>query len=79
MERQGRPTRPPHPREVARDETIAALRKQLREARAEITQLNGKLDALATVTANLCHENQALKKHDSRRRLAALLSLARKS
>ncbi|MFI9247962.1 hypothetical protein ACIGXF_36585 [Streptomyces sp. NPDC053086] len=62
------------PGEVTRDETIAQLRKQLREARAEITQLNGKLDALATVTANLYHENQALKKHDSRRRLAPLPS-----
>lgn len=41
------------PGEVARDETIAALRKKLREARAEITQLNGKLDALATVTVRL--------------------------
>ncbi|MFI6931752.1 hypothetical protein [Streptomyces sp. NPDC050287] len=44
-----------------------------------ITQLNGKLDALATVTANLCHENLALKKHDSRRRLAALPFSARES
>ncbi|MER5916937.1 hypothetical protein ABT124_42935 [Streptomyces sp. NPDC001982] len=62
------------PGEVARDETIAELRKQLREARAEITHLNGKLDALATVTANLYHENLALKKRDSDRRLAPLPS-----
>ncbi|MEU6669223.1 hypothetical protein [Streptomyces sp. NPDC046727] len=58
------------PGEVTRDETIAQLRKQLREARAEITQLNGTLDALATVTANIYHENQALKKRDNDRRLA---------
>jgi hypothetical protein len=74
MDRQGRPTRSPHPGEVARDETIAELRKQLRGARASITQLNGKLDALATVTVNLYHENQALKKRDSDRRLAPLPS-----
>ncbi|MEU6406196.1 hypothetical protein [Streptomyces sp. NPDC046985] len=62
------------PGEVARDETIAELRRQLREAKAAITQLNGKLDALATVTANLYHENLALKKRDSDRRLAPLPS-----
>jgi small-conductance mechanosensitive channel len=62
------------PGEVARDETITQLRKQLRVARAEITQLHGKLDALATVTANLYHENLALKKHDSRRRLVPVPS-----
>ena len=62
------------PGEVTRDETIAALRKQLREAKAEITHLNGKLDALATVTANLYHENQTLKKRDGNRRLAPLPS-----
>lgn len=62
------------PGEVTRDETIAQLRKQLREARAEITHLSGKLDALATVTANLYHENLALKKRDSNRRLTPLPS-----
>lgn len=50
------------PSEAARDETITELRKRLREAKAEITQLNGRLDALATVAANLYHENLALKK-----------------
>ena len=60
------------PGEAARDETIGELRKQLREARAESTQLNGKLDALATVTANLYHENLALKKRGSDRRLVPL-------
>ncbi|MET9762226.1 hypothetical protein ABZ016_24750 [Streptomyces sp. NPDC006372] len=67
MERQGRPTRPPHPGEVARDEMNTELRRQLRKARAEITQLNGKLAALATVTATLYHENLALKKRNSDR------------
>lgn len=60
------------PGEAARDETISGLRKHLREARAEITQLNGKLDALATVTTNLYHENLALKRRDNDRRLAPL-------
>ncbi|MFE0515503.1 hypothetical protein [Streptomyces sp. NPDC058964] len=62
------------PGEVAWDETIAQLRKQLPEARAEITHLTGKLDALATVTANLYRENLALKKRDTNRRLAPLPS-----
>ncbi|GAB2897075.1 hypothetical protein GCM10027074_75530 [Streptomyces deserti] len=50
------------PGEVQRDETIAELRKQLRKAKAQVTEVLGKLDALATVTANLYHENLALKK-----------------
>ncbi|MET8983782.1 hypothetical protein ABZX85_50320 [Streptomyces sp. NPDC004539] len=49
------------PGEVARDETIAELRKQLRASKSEITELNGKLDALATVTVNLYSENQSLR------------------
>ncbi|NGO12120.1 hypothetical protein G5C60_32080 [Streptomyces sp. HC44] len=62
------------PGEVARDETIAELRRQLRASKAEITELNGKLDALATVTVNLYSENQALKKRVADRRLTALPS-----
>ncbi|WP_435239785.1 hypothetical protein [Streptomyces sp. YPW6] len=61
------------PGEVQRDETIASLRRQLREAKAQVTEAQGKLDALAAVTANLYHENIALKKKlGNRRRLASI-------
>lgn len=59
---QGRPPGPEKPGEVERDESIAKLRRQLRESKAEVTQLQGKCDALAAVTANLYHENLALKR-----------------
>ena len=48
--------------EVLRDETIASLSVRLRDATQQITQLQGKLDALASVTANLYHENQQLRR-----------------
>ncbi|MFE0650201.1 hypothetical protein ACFVZH_16610 [Streptomyces sp. NPDC059534] len=61
------------PGEVQRDETIAELRRQLREAKAQTTAVQGKLDALAAVTANLYHENIALKKKlGNSRRLASV-------
>ncbi|MFF2205365.1 hypothetical protein [Streptomyces sp. NPDC058145] len=61
------------PGEVERDETIAKLRRQLRKSKAEVTELQGKCDALAAVTANLYHENLALKrKLGNSRRLASL-------
>lgn len=61
------------PGEVQRDEEIAKIRRQLRESKAELTQLHGKFDALAAVTANLYHENFALKrKLGTSRRLASL-------
>ncbi|MFJ9431069.1 hypothetical protein ACIRQY_15600 [Streptomyces sp. NPDC101490] len=61
------------PGEVQRDETIADLRRHLREAKAQVTEAQGKLDALAAVTANLYHENIALKKKlGSSRRLASI-------
>lgn len=50
------------PGEVACDETIDNLRRQLREAKAQVTDVQGKFDALATVAANLYQENIALKK-----------------
>jgi hypothetical protein len=58
------------PGEVAHDETIDNLRRQLREAKAQVTDVQGKFDALATVAANLYQENIALKKKlgNSRRR-----------
>jgi hypothetical protein len=61
------------PGEVQRDETITELRKQLREAKAQVTEVQGKFDALATVAANLYAENLALKKKiGSRQRLAVI-------
>ncbi|MDT0425389.1 hypothetical protein [Streptomyces evansiae] len=61
------------PGEVQRDETIVDLRKQLRDAKVQVTLVQGKLDALATVTANLYAENQTLKKKArSGKRLAVL-------
>lgn len=56
------------PGEVRRDEDIDTLRRQLREAKQQITELNGKLDALATVTANLYQENQQLRRKNGNRR-----------
>ncbi|ASY33591.1 MULTISPECIES: hypothetical protein [unclassified Streptomyces] len=67
------------PGEVQRDEEIAKLRRQLRESKAELMQLQGKFDALAAVTANLYHENFALKrKLGTSRRLASLPAPAAK-
>ncbi|MFF2964443.1 hypothetical protein ACFVT1_37435 [Streptomyces sp. NPDC057963] len=61
------------PGEVRRDKEIDTLRRQLREVKQQVTELNGKLDALATVTANLYHENLALRrKQGHNRRMAAL-------
>ncbi|MFF0746615.1 hypothetical protein ACFYVL_40125 [Streptomyces sp. NPDC004111] len=61
------------PGEAQRDETIANLRKQLREAQAQVTETQGNFDALATVAANLYAENLALKKKlGSRQRLAVV-------
>jgi hypothetical protein len=57
------------------DEVITALRAALRDASQKITTLNGRLDALATVTANLYRENQALRAAlDHRTQLAPLPS-----
>lgn len=63
------------PGEVQRDETIADLRKRLREATTRATELQGKIDALATVTANLYHENLELKKKASARRQGRVTAL----
>ncbi|MGV9654879.1 hypothetical protein [Streptomyces sp. NPDC003554] len=51
------------------------MRKKLREATTRATELQGKLDTLATVTANLYYENLELKKKTSvqgQRRIAVL-------
>ncbi len=59
--------------EVRRDETIAELQAKLRTANRRITELNGKLDALASVTANLYYENRILRsKLHQRSDIAAL-------
>lgn len=47
--------------DIPGDEAITALRAALRDANQKITTLNGRLDALATVTANLYRENQSLR------------------
>jgi hypothetical protein len=61
------------PAEVARAEAIDNLRRQLREAKAQFTDVQDKFDALATVAANLYQENIALKKKlGNRRRLASV-------
>jgi hypothetical protein len=58
---------------VPADDPITALRAALRDANQKITTLNGRLDALATVTANLYRENQALRAaHGHRTQLAPL-------
>jgi hypothetical protein len=46
---------------VPGDDPVTGLRAALRDASQKITTLNGRLDALATVTANLYRENQALR------------------
>ncbi|MDQ1041998.1 hypothetical protein [Streptomyces sp. V4I2] len=51
------------PGERARDDTITTLRAQLTRARDHARELQGQLDALATVTANLYAENLALRRH----------------
>jgi len=59
--------------EARRDQTIAELRTKLREANQRITELHGKLDALASVAANLYHENRTLRsKLDHSSNIAAL-------
>lgn len=60
------------PGEVQRDETITDLRKKLREAREHATEQQGKLEALASVTANLYAENLTLKKRLGRKGVAVL-------
>ncbi|MFE1197244.1 hypothetical protein ACFW6E_31515 [Streptomyces olivaceoviridis] len=49
--------------ERARDDTITTLRAQVIRARDHARELQGQLDALATVTANLYAENLALRRH----------------
>ncbi|MEV5331279.1 hypothetical protein [Streptomyces werraensis] len=63
------------PSERARDDTINTLRVQLTQARQSARQLQGRLDALATVTAHLYAENRTLRRrldmqpHTSARRI----------
>jgi hypothetical protein len=48
--------------EVRRDEKIDVLAAALRAEKRKVTELHGKLDALASVTANLYNENLTLRK-----------------
>jgi TolA-binding protein len=61
--------------EVRRDETIATLSARLREATQQITQLQGKLDALASVTASLYHENQQMRRQLGGRHVTTIAAL----
>ncbi|WP_329548552.1 hypothetical protein OG548_35720 [Streptomyces sp. NBC_01356] len=63
------------PGEVQRDTTIADLKSRLREASRKASELQCKLDALATVTANLYHENRELKAKLSKQYNARIISL----
>lgn len=63
------------PGEVQRDETIAELKGKLRKASQKVTELQSKLDALATVTANLYHENIELMKKLSKQQQNRLTAL----
>lgn len=49
------------PGEELRDEQIADLKLRLSKANQAVTELQDKLDALASVTANLYYENQQLR------------------
>jgi len=70
--RAGQPPAPATP-DVPGDDIITGLRAALRDANQKITTLNGRLDALATVTANLYRENQTLRAAlDHRTQLAPL-------
>lgn len=60
------------PGEVQRDETITDLRKKLRQAREHAAEQQGKLEALATVTANLYAENLTLKMRLGRKGVVVL-------
>jgi small-conductance mechanosensitive channel len=64
------------PGEVQRDESIAELKGKLRKANQKVTELQSKLDALATVTANLYHENIELKKKQNTRQQGRLTALS---
>jgi TolA-binding protein len=61
--------------EVRRDETIDTLSARLREATQQVTQLQGKLDALASVTASLYHQNQQMRRQLSSRHATAIATL----
>jgi hypothetical protein len=65
--------RAPDTRDVPGDDITTELRSALRDAGQKITTLNGRLGALAAVTANLYRENQALRAAlDHRTQLAPL-------
>lgn len=59
------------PGELGCDDTITTLRAQLTQARDQARELQGQLDALATVTANLYAENLVLRRRLNGRTPAA--------
>jgi hypothetical protein len=75
MGHQGCPAHAPLSPGVRRDETIATLCARLRDATQQITQLQGKLDAPASVTANLYHENQPIRRQLGRRHASTIAVL----
>ncbi|MBA2946835.1 hypothetical protein [Streptomyces himalayensis] len=68
-----RPVRRPAP--TVHDAELAAARRQLCTANGRISTLEEQLDALATVTANLYHENLALKTQARVRRQGQVTAL----
>jgi hypothetical protein len=63
------------PGEERRDEQIAALKRDLAKANQKVTALQDKLDALASVTANLYYENQQLRRDAQTRKKRTLVAL----
>ncbi|MDV9168639.1 hypothetical protein R6V09_00585 [Streptomyces sp. W16] len=65
------------PGELARDDTITTMRAQLTQARGHARELQGQLDALATVTATLYAENLALRRRPDGRTPGDASAIAR--
>lgn len=61
--------------EERRDEQIAALKLDLTKANHKATELQDKLDALASVTANLYRENQQLRRDVQNHKQRTLVAL----
>ncbi len=62
------------PGEARRDDELHSLRVELRNIRRERTQLQGRLDASATVIAALHHDNSALRDELNSRRAVVTLN-----
>ncbi|MEU9352505.1 hypothetical protein AB0D65_16300 [Streptomyces griseoloalbus] len=75
MERSLPPTSPPYARRGSTRRSIAELKGELRKASQQVTELQGKLDALAAVTASLYLEDIELKKKQNTRQQGRLTAL----